>query len=55
MKPDIPFVSFPKISRLNRSVIITEKIDGTNAGIYIPENDGPHYLQSLKDTRQVFA
>lgn len=31
------FQEFPKIARLNREVIITEKIDGTNAQIYIPE------------------
>jgi hypothetical protein len=35
--PTIPFVSFPKISRWSRDVIVTEKIDGTNAQIYIPE------------------
>jgi len=33
---NIPFVGFPKISRYSRDVIITEKIDGTNAQIYIP-------------------
>ena len=31
------FVKFPKIPRLNREIIITEKIDGTNAQIYITE------------------
>lgn len=35
MKPEIPFVEFPKIHRLNRETVITEKIDGTNAQIYI--------------------
>lgn len=29
------FKAFPKIPRLNREIIITEKIDGTNALIYI--------------------
>ena len=29
------FISFPKIARLTRNIIITEKIDGTNAQIYI--------------------
>lgn len=33
------FTAFPKIARLNRPMIITEKIDGTNAQIYI-EDDG---------------
>lgn len=29
------FEKFPKIPRLNREVVITEKIDGTNAGIWV--------------------
>ena len=33
------FQSFDKIARLNREIIITEKIDGTNAQIFI-EDDG---------------
>lgn len=32
------FKEFNKISRLSREVVITEKIDGTNASIYIGEN-----------------
>lgn len=32
-----PFLEFPKLSRLNRECVITEKIDGTNACIYITE------------------
>ena len=35
MKPE--FRPFPKLSRLSREVIITEKIDGTNASIFITE------------------
>ncbi len=35
--PRPPFVSFPKIPRLRRSAVITEKIDGTNAQILITE------------------
>ena len=31
----IPFQPFPKMARLRRECIITEKIDGTNASIYI--------------------
>ena len=33
------FEAFPKIPRLNRDMVITEKIDGTNAGIYIDEKN----------------
>lgn len=29
------FVPFPKIARLNREVIVTEKIDGTNASVHV--------------------
>src|SRR6185295_20257401 len=32
------FREFPKIPRLNRDILITEKIDGTNAAIIIEEN-----------------
>jgi len=32
---DIEFRGFPKIPRLSREILITEKIDGTNAHIYI--------------------
>jgi hypothetical protein len=31
------FVEFPKIARLSRECVITEKIDGTNASIHITE------------------
>jgi hypothetical protein len=33
-----PFTPFPKLARLQREVIITEKIDGTNAQIYITDD-----------------
>lgn len=33
-----PFVAFPKIPRLRRTVVITEKIDGTNAQIVVLED-----------------
>lgn len=39
------FESFPKISRLKRSCVITEKIDGTNAQIAITE-DGEMFVGS---------
>jgi hypothetical protein len=29
------FTEFPKMARLSRDVIITEKIDGTNAQVFI--------------------
>lgn len=38
----IPFETFPKIPRWKGAgVCITEKIDGTNAQIYVPEEGGP--------------
>jgi hypothetical protein len=33
------FKEFPKIARLNRDIIVTEKIDGTNGLIYIDEEN----------------
>lgn len=38
MTNTIEFVEFPKMPRLSREVIVTEKIDGTNAQIFIGEN-----------------
>lgn len=32
------FTPFPKMARLSREVVVTEKIDGTNAQIYITED-----------------
>lgn len=32
------FIEFPKIARLSREIIITEKIDGTNGVVYIGED-----------------
>ena len=34
------FVAFPKIARLSRDILVTEKIDGTNAQILIRELEG---------------
>jgi len=46
LKPDfVEFIGFPKISRLNREIIITEKIDGTNAQIYIT-GEGDFFVAS---------
>ncbi len=32
------FVAFPKLARLSREVVITEKLDGTNAQVFIGED-----------------
>lgn len=40
----IEFVSFHKIPRLSREIIITEKLDGTNGQILIGENRAPFVL-----------
>ena len=33
------FVPWPKIARLRRDIVVTEKIDGTNAAVVVTEND----------------
>lgn len=43
----IEFEAFPKIPRLNRGMVVTEKIDGTNAAVIITE-DGEVGAQSRK-------
>ena len=35
---DVEFVEFPKIPRLIREIIVTEKIDGTNAQVWISDD-----------------
>lgn len=42
------FIGFPKIPRLSREIIITEKLDGTNGQIYFPEDNGPMLVGSRK-------
>lgn len=40
-----PFEPFPKIPRLRRSIVVTEKIDGTNAQVHVT-SDGAIYAGS---------
>lgn len=35
------FVGFPKMARLHREIVITEKLDGTNAQVYLTFDDPP--------------
>jgi hypothetical protein len=44
---EFEFQPWPKLPRLNRDIIITEKIDGTNAAIHFDE-DGDWAAQSRK-------
>ena len=41
------FIGFPKIARLSREIVITEKIDGTNGCIFIGGEDG-EFLECSK-------
>jgi len=34
----VEFVEFPKLARLSREIIVTEKIDGTNAQVHITDD-----------------
>lgn len=38
----LPFEAFPKIPRLNRGILVTEKLDGTNALVYVDDAGGVH-------------
>lgn len=42
----IEFKPFPKIFRLNREIVVTEKIDGTNSQIHIQEGS-PNELDAI--------
>jgi hypothetical protein len=37
-RPVLEFTPFPKIGRLEKDMIVTEKIDGTNAAVVVTEN-----------------
>lgn len=41
-----PFMEFPKIARLTREMVITEKLDGTNAQIFIADDFQTMYVGS---------
>jgi hypothetical protein len=45
------FVEFPKMARLSREIIITEKIDGTNASIFI-QNE---FLEETPDSNVLYV
>jgi len=47
-KPLEPFLEFPKIPRLNREVVVSEKLDGTNASVYITEAGTIHAASKSK-------
>jgi len=42
------FQEFPKMARLSREVIITEKIDGTNIQVFISDDRTFIFLQTWK-------
>lgn len=43
------FEAFPKIPRLNRNMVVTEKIDGTNAAVVIETPPPEFYDERLED------
>lgn len=46
MDSELKFQEFPKIARLSRDIVVTEKIDGTNGLIYI----GPAVAEGYEQT-----
>lgn len=48
MSNELEFMEFPKMARLSREIIITEKIDGTNAQILITESGDIFYGSRTK-------
>lgn len=43
------FKSFAKIHRLSRQIVITEKIDGTNGIVYVPDNENEPLLAGSRN------
>lgn len=50
--PVVEFAPFPKLARLNREFVITEKIDGTNAQVFIPDLGDGECGQVLAGSRK---
>lgn len=51
---DFQFAAWPKIARLNRDMIITEKLDGTNAAIVVSQDpDGRYAIGAQSRTRAI--
>ena len=48
----IEFREFPKIARLSREMIITEKLDGTNAQVFIYDEMKPETVGGVSRNRQ---
>jgi hypothetical protein len=43
------FRPMPKTPRLSREIVISEKIDGTNASVYIPPPEEAHLFAPKKE------
>lgn len=59
MTIDAEFQPFPKIARLNRGMVITEKLDGTNAQVWVhaaeADNDNaPHFATTVEHGGSLF-
>ena len=48
MTSDFEFQGFPKIARLSREIVVTEKIDGTNAQVFVSP-DGQQILAGSRN------
>ena len=48
---EIEFEAFPKIARLHRDIVVTEKIDGTNAQVHI--SDDGNTVRAASRTRWI--
>ena len=53
---EFEFTPFPKMARLSREIVVTEKIDGTNAQVVItkanPDSSHPHQLDIWFDEKE---
>lgn len=59
MAIDSEFIAFPKIPRLNRGMIVSEKIDGTNAQVWVHQaeaanDNAPHFATTVEHDGALF-
>lgn len=52
---DFEFLAWPKISRLYREVVVTEKIDGTNAAVIVQENEAGFFEVGAQSRKRVIT
>ncbi|MFI5802953.1 RNA ligase family protein [Streptomyces sp. NPDC051561] len=52
---EIEFKAWPKTARLIREIVVTEKIDGTNAAIHVAQDDRGAYVVAAQSRKRLIT